>query len=114
MTCDLTPRELEVLQLVAEGLNSRAIGARLFISEKTVRCHVHNLLGKLGVPNRVALVRAATRQGLLEETAIECPHGMSHDNDPALLVAIERDLGRAEVHLARCRALLASAQQADS
>lgn len=100
MTCDLTPRELEVLQLVAEGLNSRAIGARLFISEKTVRCHVHNLLGKLGVPNRVALVRAAQRQGLLGTDA----------NDPALLVAIERELSRAEVYLARCRALVSSAQ----
>ena len=48
----LTPREREVLDLVATGATNRAIGARLFISEKTVSVHVSNLLAKLGVSSR--------------------------------------------------------------
>ena len=48
----LTPREREVLELLAEGLTNAAIGKRLFLSPKTVRNHVSNVIGKLGVDDR--------------------------------------------------------------
>ncbi len=51
---DLSPREREVLQLIAVGLTNREIAQRLFISEATAKVHVHNILGKLGVPSRTA------------------------------------------------------------
>ena len=56
---DLTAREHQVLELVAQGLDNEAIGARLKISDKTVRNHVSIILSKLGVNSRVqAVVRA--------------------------------------------------------
>ena len=51
---DLSPREQEVLQLVAIGLTNRAIAKRLFIAETTAKVHVHNILVKLGAPSRTA------------------------------------------------------------
>ncbi|MBW3658196.1 MAG: AAA family ATPase [Actinobacteria bacterium] len=60
----LTPREREVLELVAEGLTNRAIGERLFIAEKTVSVHVSNILPKLGVSNRGEAAAVAHRLGL--------------------------------------------------
>jgi DNA-binding CsgD family transcriptional regulator/tetratricopeptide (TPR) repeat protein len=63
----LTPREREVLSLVADGLTDRAIGGRLFISHRTVERHVSNLLAKLGVDRRSELVATAHREGLLED-----------------------------------------------
>ncbi|HEY6357368.1 MAG TPA: helix-turn-helix transcriptional regulator, partial [Vicinamibacterales bacterium] len=48
----LTPREHDVLELVAEGLSNKAIGARLGISDQTVKFHVASICGKLGVANR--------------------------------------------------------------
>jgi two-component system nitrate/nitrite response regulator NarL len=62
---ELTPRELEVLQLVAEGLSNRAIGLRLEISEHTVKFHVNAILGKLGAQSRTEAVVRATRLGLI-------------------------------------------------
>jgi DNA-binding NarL/FixJ family response regulator len=50
----LTPRELEVLGLVATGLRSRVVAARLGLREATVRRHLYNIYRKLGVANRVA------------------------------------------------------------
>lgn len=61
---NLTPRELEVLTLVADGLRNSEIIARLFVSEKTVDHHVSAILGKLGVTNRVQAVAEATRRGI--------------------------------------------------
>ncbi|WP_219413619.1 helix-turn-helix transcriptional regulator [Pseudonocardia nigra] len=61
----LTPREAEVLRLVAAGLGNADIGERLFISPKTASVHVSNILGKLGVANRVEAAAAAHRLGLL-------------------------------------------------
>ena len=61
----LTSREAEVLRLVAEGLSDREIGARLFISHRTVERHVSNLLSKLGAARRAELVATAQREGLL-------------------------------------------------
>jgi two-component system nitrate/nitrite response regulator NarL len=62
---ELTPRELEVLQLLAEGLSNRAIGVRLAISEHTVKFHVNAILGKLGAQSRTDAVVRATRLGLI-------------------------------------------------
>jgi DNA-binding CsgD family transcriptional regulator len=60
----LTPREREVLDLLAEGATNRDISGALFISEKTASVHVSNLLAKLGVPNRGAAAALAHRLGL--------------------------------------------------
>lgn len=62
---DLTPRELEVLQLLAEGLANRAIAQELAISEHTVKFHVNAIMGKLGAQSRTAAVVRATRLGLI-------------------------------------------------
>jgi RNA polymerase sigma factor (sigma-70 family) len=61
----LTPREREVLDLVAEGLSNRAIAERLGNSEHTVKFHVSSLLGKLGAVTRAELVGVAIRRGLI-------------------------------------------------
>ncbi len=62
----LTPRELEVIKLIAEGHNNRQIAGALTISEKTVERHRANMLGKLGMRDRVELTRYAIRRGLVE------------------------------------------------
>ncbi|MCA9991593.1 MAG: response regulator transcription factor [Anaerolineales bacterium] len=62
----LSPREVEVLALMASSATYREIGAQLFISEETVRTHVKRILTKLGQPNRTQAVIAAMRLGLLE------------------------------------------------
>ncbi len=62
----LSPRESEVVKLIAEGLTSREIGGVLHISEKTVERHRSNVLEKLGLRDRVALTRYAIRRGLVE------------------------------------------------
>lgn len=61
----LSPRELEVLTLVAQGKDNRTIAQELFISEKTVKNHVNRILEKLGVASRLQLVVLAFREGLL-------------------------------------------------
>jgi DNA-binding CsgD family transcriptional regulator len=63
----LTPREQEVLQLVAQGRSNREIGAHLFISGKTVSVHVSNILAKLGARGRLEAAAVARRRGLLED-----------------------------------------------
>ncbi len=62
----LTPRELEVLKLVAEGYSSQAIADELVISPKTVEHHRSNMLKKLGASDRVELTRHAIRRGLID------------------------------------------------
>ncbi|WP_327266378.1 response regulator transcription factor [Streptomyces sp. NBC_01232] len=62
----LTPREEEVLKLVAEGHSSKDIAQILFISVKTVHRHRENLMHKLGLRDRLALARYAIRAGLIE------------------------------------------------
>ena len=61
----LTPRELEVLQLLAEGLPNKAIAYRLQISEHTVKFHVNAIMSKLGAQSRTEAVVQATRLGLI-------------------------------------------------
>jgi two-component system, NarL family, nitrate/nitrite response regulator NarL len=62
---ELTPRELAVLRLVAEGLPNKTIAVSLGISEHTVKFHVNAILGKLGVASRTEAVVRATRLGLI-------------------------------------------------
>ena len=62
---ELTPRELEVLQLIAEGLPNKGIASRLHISEHTVKFHVTALMGKLDAHSRTEAVTRAARMGLL-------------------------------------------------
>jgi DNA-binding NarL/FixJ family response regulator len=61
----LTHREIEVLELLAEGLPNKGIADRLGISDQTVKFHIASIMGKLGASNRVETVRRAVRRGLL-------------------------------------------------
>jgi DNA-binding NarL/FixJ family response regulator len=62
----VSARELEVLQLVAQGMNNREIGKRLFISENTVKNHVRNILEKLQLHSRMDAVMYAVREKLFD------------------------------------------------
>jgi NarL family two-component system response regulator YdfI len=61
----LTPREVQVLELLAEGLPNKAIAERLAISDQTVKFHVSSICGKLQAANRTDAVRRAVRGGLI-------------------------------------------------
>lgn len=63
---ELTPREMEVLLLLAQGLQNKEIGLRLIISERTVKFHVSSIMGKLGAGNRTEAVTMAAQQGLIK------------------------------------------------
>ncbi len=63
----LTEREMEVLHLIAQGRSNAEIGAELFISERTVKAHVSNLLGKLHLSDRTQAAVYAWREGLMRE-----------------------------------------------
>jgi DNA-binding NarL/FixJ family response regulator len=62
----LTSREIEVLQLISEGLRNKEVGATLGITEGTVQIHVKNIFGKLNVNDRTAAVQVAVRRGLVQ------------------------------------------------
>lgn len=66
---ELTPREIEVLALLGDGLTNREIGGELFISDKTASVHVSRILSKLAVPNRAAAAAAAQRLGVRRDQA---------------------------------------------
>jgi len=61
----LTPRERDVLSLLAEGLSNKGIAERLNISDQTVKFHVASIYGKLGASNRTDAVRVGFRRGLV-------------------------------------------------
>ena len=61
----LSPRELEVLALVAEGYSNKEIGERLFVTEQTVKFHLANVFRKLGARNRTEAARSAMHKGLI-------------------------------------------------
>ena len=60
-----SPRELEVLQLISDGLVNREIGVRLYLSEETVKSHVRHLLAKLQARSRAHAVAVGLRRGLI-------------------------------------------------
>ena len=62
--CGLTPREAEVLNLIASGLSNSAIAQRLFISESTVKSHINHLFAKIGVTDRAQAVNFAYQHGV--------------------------------------------------
>lgn len=64
----LTPRELEVLELLSRGLQNREIAERLFVTERTIKFHVSSLLHKLGADNRTEAVSIAAQRGLVRLT----------------------------------------------
>jgi ATP/maltotriose-dependent transcriptional regulator MalT len=61
----ISQRELEVLELVAQGASNRDAAAKLFVSEATVKTHLMHIYGKLGVNDRAAAVAEAFNRGLL-------------------------------------------------
>jgi DNA-binding NarL/FixJ family response regulator len=66
----LTPRETEVLRLLARGLSNKEIGATLVIGEKTVKTHVSSILSKLGVPSRTQAALYAVHIGLVSDREV--------------------------------------------
>jgi DNA-binding NarL/FixJ family response regulator len=62
---ELTPREVEVLNLIVKGNSNKEIGAALFISEATVKTHVNNILGKLGASDRTQAATMALQRGII-------------------------------------------------
>lgn len=64
-TAQITPREREILAMLAQGLSNVAIGKRLYISDTTVKFHVTNLMHKLGASRRAEAVYAASKLGLI-------------------------------------------------
>lgn len=64
LTDDLTPREAEVLGLIAQGLNNHEIAGRLVVSEATVKTHINNIFSKIGVRDRAQAVVYAMHHGL--------------------------------------------------
>ncbi len=62
----LTPRESEVLRLLADGLGNKEIAVKLSISEHTIKFHIHSILGKLGAASRTEAVTRGLRSGLIE------------------------------------------------
>lgn len=61
----LTPREIEIVRMVAQGLRNRVVAERLSISEGTVKVHLHNIYEKFGVDGRLELLLAAQQKGLI-------------------------------------------------
>jgi DNA-binding NarL/FixJ family response regulator len=65
----LTARELEILTAVSQGLSNRQVGKKLFLSDQTVKFHLHNIYGKLGVSNRTEAAGVAHQLGLFRTAA---------------------------------------------
>lgn len=85
----MTPREFEVLTLLAEGLPNKLIARRLQISANTVKCHIASILGELAVESRLQAVVAAYRGGLIDTSGAEaaCPGPARPISGPPSLMA---------------------------
>lgn len=79
---DLTPREIEVMSLLAEGLTNKAVGEQLFVSPRTVGTHVSNLLAKLQLTNRGEAAAAYHRLGLQELIDLRDPRPATDESLP--------------------------------
>jgi two-component system, NarL family, response regulator DevR len=66
---DFTPREREVIELLASGLTNAGIGRQIFVSESTAKFHVRNVMRKLGVHSRAEVAYAAGKRGLLDRAS---------------------------------------------
>lgn len=78
---ELTDRELEVLDLLAQGYSNKAMANELVVSEHTIRAHLRNIMHKLSAENRVQAVARATREGLLPTPSIpEVPEAPSQES----------------------------------
>lgn len=66
MHCDMSPREIEVLRLIAQGRSNKEIGAELGIVEGTVKAHVTNIFGKLGAADRTQAITIAMKRQILQ------------------------------------------------
>src|SRR5260370_25065704 len=87
----LTPRELDVLRLVATGMRNRQLGAELFISVNTAGVHVSRILTKLGLATRTEAAAFAHEHGLLADTGWPPAHGSTErDISPLLTGAAAR------------------------
>jgi DNA-binding CsgD family transcriptional regulator len=86
----ITPRELEILQLIARGMSTREMAATLFVSENTVKTHASHLLDKLGVNRRIKAVEAARVLGLIPST-----HDSAADpaKSPEVMTTLRRNGG---------------------
>ena len=104
MTDALTPREIEILALIAEGLTNEEIGRRLVIARGTVKAHSHNIYHKLGVTTRTQALLKAGEIGLLDAPPITSE---SAPRRPAAELA--PFIGR-DAELARLAAMLADAR----
>ena len=74
-TLGITPRELEILELIAQGLSNKEIAARAFVSENTVKTHSSRLFDKLGARRRTQAVQLGQAAGLLPGAAGRMPGG---------------------------------------
>jgi DNA-binding CsgD family transcriptional regulator len=73
---DLTRRELQIVQLLVDGMGNRAIGQMLNIHEDTVKYHLHNACNKTGADNRIALARWALTEGHYKGGYVKCSHSV--------------------------------------
>jgi DNA-binding NarL/FixJ family response regulator len=89
-TPNLTPREVDVLRLVAAGKSNKEIGSSLDVTEGTVKVHVNHILGKLGVTGRVEAILVAAQRGIVHLTDPRPAADPSRPSEPASSTAPQK------------------------